>query len=148
MHCSKQNETANCRQSCLSHSGSDPLWQDAPNNADGGRGGGHFINVTDILPGRPPKVEIDSTWWRRADHTKNTGKALNLSDLYMASLEPKDAEAKLREQVATDVAAGKTDTARLVALARQEWVNGKIDTDGLESSLRELMLFADHALEK
>ncbi|MBA3992225.1 MAG: hypothetical protein C0469_01775 [Cyanobacteria bacterium DS2.3.42] len=125
------------------YSGSDPLWQDAPNNADGGRGGGHFINVTDILPGRPPKVEIDSTWWRRADHTKNTGKSLNLSDLYMASLEPKDAEATLRQQVANDVSAGKTDTARLVALARQEWVNGKIDTDGLESSLRELLLFAD-----
>ncbi len=125
------------------YSGSDPLWQDAPNNADGGRGTGHFINVTDILPGNPPKVEIDSTWWRRADYTKQLGKSLNLSDLFMATLQPKDAEAQLRHQVTADVAAGKTDTARQVALARQEWVNGKIDTEGLESSLRELLLYAD-----
>ena len=122
------------------YSGNDPLWQDAPNNADGGRGGGHFINVTDIQPGRPPKVEIDSTWWRRADHTSQP---LTLSELYHASLEPNDAEAQLRQQIAADVKVEKTDTARQIVLARQEWVNGKIDTNGLENSLRELLLFAD-----
>jgi hypothetical protein len=125
------------------YSGSDPLWQDAPNNADGGRGGWHFINVTDIHPGRPPKVEIDSTWWRRADHTKNLGKSLSLSELFLSTLDPRDAETQLRQQVAAAAKAGTPDTARQVALARQEWVNGKIDTDGLESSLRELLLFAD-----
>lgn len=124
------------------YSGNDPLWQDAPNNADGGRGSGHFINVTDIQPGKPPRVEIDSTWWRRADHTKNTGKSLSLNELYLASLEPADAEFELKRQVDEDRLAGKIDTARQVALVRQEWVNGKIDTDGLESGLRELLLLS------
>ncbi len=124
------------------YSGNDPLWQDAPNNADGGRGSGHFINVTDIQPGTPPQVEIDSTWWRRADHNKANGKSLSLDELYLASLDPADAENELRRQVDADKVAGKVDTSRQVALARQEWVNGRIDTSGLESALRELMLFS------
>lgn len=125
------------------YSGNDPLWQDAPNNNDGGRGDGHYINVTNITPGKPPTVEIDSTWWRRADHLKSTGKSMKVSDLYASSLPPKEAESLLREQIAADVKAGKPDAARQIALARQEWVNGKIDTGGLESSLRELLLYAD-----
>lgn len=125
------------------YSGNDPIWQDAPNNHDGGRGDGHYINVTDIHNGKPPTVEIDSTWSKRADHLRSAGRSMKLSDLYMASLPPKEAEVKLREQIANDVAAGKTNTERQIALARQEWVNGKIDTNGLESSLRELLIFAD-----
>lgn len=125
------------------YSGNDPLWQDAPNNNDGGRGDGHYINVTDVHPGEPTTVEIDSTWWRRADYLKSTGKSMKLCDLYMSSLTPKEAEAQLRQQIAADVADGRIDTSRQIALARQEWVNGKIDTEGLESSLRELLLYAD-----
>lgn len=125
------------------YSGNDPLWQDAPNNNDGGRGDGHYINVTNITPGKPASVEIDSTWWRRADHLKSTGSSMKLSDLYLSSLPPKDAKAQLRQELAAAVKAGKPDAARQIALARQEWVNGKIDTNGLESSLRELLLYAD-----
>lgn len=125
------------------YSGNDPVWQDAPNNHDGGRGDGHYISVTAVHSGKPPTVEIDSTWSKRADHLKSTGRSMKLSDLYMSSLPPKEAEAKLREQIVSDAEAGKVNTARQIALARQEWVNGKIDTNGLESSLRELLIFAD-----
>ncbi len=125
------------------YSGSEPLWQDAPNNADGGRGSWHFINVTDILPGKPPKVEIDSTWSKRADHTKGSGKPISLSDLYLSTLDPNEAEAELRKRVDADSTSGKIDTGRQIALARQQWVNNNISTDGLEQSLRELLLYAD-----
>lgn len=122
------------------YSGNEPLWQDAPNNADGGRGSWHFINVTDIQPGSPPKVEFDSTWIRRADHVSPSGKALSLSDLYLATLSPRQAESALKQRVDGDRKAGKNDTANQVALARQQWINNSITTDGYEQSLKELML--------
>ncbi|MBC7999224.1 MAG: hypothetical protein IAF58_14840, partial [Leptolyngbya sp.] len=119
------------------HTGNEPLWKDSPINIDGGKGAWHFINITDIDNGLPRRVSVDSTWWKNADHGKEGEEGITISDLYVASLSPKEAEKALskREQQRFDAV---SNTGKDISLVRQKWVAGLINSDQLEKSLGEL----------
>lgn len=123
------------------HSGNDPLWSESPVNQNGGRGSWHFMSVTDISEGPPPVVAVDSTWWGKADHGMNA--PMPLRELFIASLSPEEAERELRAEVERDARESKIDTAKQIALLRQEWLNRKISDLQYEEGLKELVMFAN-----
>ncbi|HEY9787536.1 MAG TPA: hypothetical protein V6D17_19265 [Candidatus Obscuribacterales bacterium] len=120
------------------HRGIDPLWTESPTSANGGRGGYHFITVTDVSSTPPPEVAVDSTWWLKADHPSD--RPMDLRDLFFTTLPPKEAERRLRQEVMANNTRGKPDAAKEVALIRLEWANGTASNEQLLDALREIVL--------
>jgi hypothetical protein len=104
---------------------SEPFWTDSGSGTAGGSGGGHALNITDYIPGSPPKVTLDNSWGARADH--DASNPVTTHDLYMAMEDPAKKAPDMQRDATQARAQGQPDHYKEFDEARLEHATNPVD---------------------
>ncbi len=109
------------------NSGQEPFYSDSHGGAAGGSGGGHVVTITGI--DKDGKVQVENQWGKESKHS------VDMHELYIATMLPKDAITELKKDAAQNAKDGKVDFATEAELLRLRHSSG--DLQGKESEYKE-----------
>ena len=109
------------------NSGQEPFYSDSHGGAAGGSGGGHVVTITGI--DKDGKVQVENQWGKESKHS------VDMHELYIATMAPKDAIGELKKDAAQNARNGKVDFATEAELLRLRHSAG--DLQGKQSEYKE-----------
>lgn len=114
----------------------EPFWTDSGAGRAGGSGGGHVVTITDYTPGPPPKVTIDNSWGKQADH--DATKPITVKLLLQAMKDKSNTIVDLEKEVKVAKEAGHPDTYKELELARLKRLENKLTPSEYEKEIARL----------
>jgi hypothetical protein len=106
------------------NSGQEPFFSDSHGGAAGGAGGSHVVSVTGM--DKDGNVMVNNQWGKASKH------AVDLHELYVATLHPADAIAVLKRDCAKNAQAHKVNFATEAELLRLRHASGDLQSNDHE----------------